>query len=126
MALTAATCAPGLPDPATTARASEIFYILEGEITFQFDDEDVLATVGTTISVPPYVYHQVVSPTGCKMLTVFAPGGFDEYLEELVTCTESQFADAAFMDTLGNKYDLWSGGDHPRGLKAPEEEAKAE
>lgn len=113
-------CARAPVHTACTAPRAEIFYILEGEVTFQFDDKDVPATPGTTICVPPYVYHQVLSEGGCKLITVFAPGGFDEYLAELVTCTESQFADAAFMDALGNKYDLFQGAEHPRGLKAPE------
>lgn len=85
----------------------EIFYVLEGNVEFRFDDEVVVATPGTTLNVPPDIWHEVVSPEGAKLLTIFSPGGFDSYLEELVVCTESQYADAAFMQALSEKYDIF-------------------
>lgn len=39
----------------------EIFYILEGEIEFIFDDETILATPGMTLNVMPDVWHDVSS-----------------------------------------------------------------
>lgn len=111
-----------LDPPAPCSRGTEIFYILEGAITFQFDDKDVLVSKGDTVTVPARVWHQVSCPDGCKMLTIFAPGGFDEFLAELVECTESQFADKLFMNELGEKYDCFQGPEdgHPRGKKRPE------
>lgn len=85
----------------------EIFYVLEGNVVFEFDDEVAVATPGTVINVPPDVWHQVTSKDGAKMLTIFSPGGFDTYLEELVVCTESQYADADFMRRLSEKYDIF-------------------
>src|SRR5262249_9338070 len=66
----------------------EIFYVLEGVVEFKFDDETVTAEPGTTLNVPPDVWHEVSSAHGAKLLTIFSPGGFDSYLEELVACTE--------------------------------------
>ena len=85
----------------------EIFYVLEGVVEFKFDDEIVTATAGTTLNVPPDVWHEVTSPEGAKLLTIFSPGGFDRYLEDLVALTESQYADAAFMSGLSEKYDIF-------------------
>ncbi len=85
----------------------EIFYVLEGEVEFAFDDETVQATVGTTLNVPPDVWHAVKSPRGAKLLTIFSPGGFDKYLAELVVLTEGQYADAAFMKGLSERYDIF-------------------
>jgi quercetin dioxygenase-like cupin family protein len=85
----------------------EIFYVLEGAIDFVFDDESVRATTGTTVSVPPNVWHEVKSDEGAKLLTIFSPGGFDHYLEELVAMTEAQYADAAVMKKLSQKYDIF-------------------
>lgn len=85
----------------------EIFYILDGKVEFAFDDETVIATPGTTLNVPPDVWHEVRSPEGAKLLTIFSPGGFDQYLEELVVLTESQYGDAAFMKALSEKYDIF-------------------
>ena len=85
----------------------EIFYILEGTVEFAFDDETIIATPGTTLNVPPDIWHEVRSPEGAKLLTIFSPGGFDRYLEELVALTESQYADAAFMRELSEKFDIF-------------------
>jgi quercetin dioxygenase-like cupin family protein len=85
----------------------EIFYVLDGVVEFAFDDETIVATAGTTLNVPPDVWHEVRSTEGAKLLTIFSPGGFDQYLEELVVMTESQYADAAFMRELSEKYDIF-------------------
>ena len=86
---------------------AEIFYILDGELTFIFDDQTVVATAGMTINVPPHVWHEAKSENGAKMLTVFSPAGFEDYLAEMALLTDEQFADGAFMTALGEKYDIW-------------------
>jgi quercetin dioxygenase-like cupin family protein len=87
----------------------EIFYILDGEVAFAFDDtpEPVIALPGMTINVPPYVWHHVTSKKGAKLITVFSPGGFDKYLSEMEPMTAAQFADKDFMTALSEKYDSW-------------------
>lgn len=87
----------------------EIFYLLEGEVTFAFDDETIVAVPRTTVCVPPGVRHEVTSPGGARMLTLFSPGGFDQFLDELVVLTESQYADAPFMRALSERYDIFDG-----------------
>lgn len=86
----------------------EIFYVLEGSVQFTFDDETVIAAPGTTLSVPPDLWHEVRSVDGARLLTIFSPGGFDRYLEELVTLTEAQYADLGFMTALSEQYDIFS------------------
>jgi len=86
---------------------TEIFYILEGDIEFKFDDETVIATPGMTINIRPHIWHAVKSVNGGKMLTIFSPGGFDKYLEELASLAAEQFADEGLMTTLAEKYDTW-------------------
>lgn len=71
---------------------TEVFYILEGEATFDFSGEVVVASRGMTINVPPGVLHEVTSKEGARLITVFSPGGFDTYLAELAAMTEEQFA----------------------------------
>lgn len=89
-------------------KMTEIFYILEGELTLIFDDETVVASAGTTINVPPNVWHEAKSETGAKMLSVFSPAGFEDYLALLKTLTDEQFADEAFMQALNEKHDIWN------------------
>ena len=88
-------------------KMTEIFYVLEGEVTFNFEDERVVATRGMTINIPPNVTHEVVSKQGARIITVFSPGGFDKYLEEMTAMTETQFEDEALMRTLAEQYDTW-------------------
>lgn len=85
----------------------ETFYVLDGKVEFIFDDEAVIATPGTTLNVPPGIWHEVKSAGGAKLLTIFSPGGFDLYLEELVALPEGKYADAAFMQELSEKYDIF-------------------
>ncbi len=90
-------------------RMIEIFYILDGTVEFAFDDEVVIAEPGTTLNVPPEVRHAVRSQHGARLLTIFSPGGFDQFMEELVALTESQYSDAGFMQALSERYDIFQG-----------------
>jgi hypothetical protein len=60
-----------------------------------------------TINIPPNVTHEVISAIGARLITVFSPGGFDKYLEEMAAMTEAQFADGVLMRTLAERYDTW-------------------
>ena len=86
---------------------AEIFYILEGEVTFAFEDEMVIATPGTTVTVPANVRHEVTCARGGRLVTIFTPGGFERYLAELATLTPVQLDDAEFIRELGERYDIW-------------------
>ncbi len=59
----------------------DAFYILEGEMTFFFGDEDdeAVAPPGTFVLVPPGVRHgfRNPGPGPVRMLNVHAPAGFD-------------------------------------------------
>lgn len=89
-------------------KMTEVFYILKGEMTLIFDDETVVATAGTTINVPPNVWHEAKSENGAKMLSLFSPAGFEDYLAEMRDLSDEQFADGVFMQALAEKYDIWS------------------
>ena len=86
---------------------TEIFYVLDGEIEFTFDDETVTATSGMTINVPPNIWHDVKSDNGGRLITIFSLGGFEKYLEEMASLTDEQFADEELMTALAEKYDTW-------------------
>lgn len=86
----------------------EIFYILEGEIEFAFDDETIIARPGMTISIPTHIWHDVRCAKGGKLITIFSPGGFDHYLAELAALSPEQMADEALVTALSEKYDSWT------------------
>ncbi len=85
----------------------EIFYILEGEIVFKFDDETIFATPGMTINIPTNTWHDVSCEQGGKLLTIFSPGGFDLYLQALAGMSQEQYADEHMMISLAEQYDTW-------------------
>jgi mannose-6-phosphate isomerase-like protein (cupin superfamily) len=57
----------------------DAFYILEGEMTFVFGDQEAAAPPGTFVLVPPGVEHGLRNdqPTPVRMLNIHAPAGFD-------------------------------------------------
>lgn len=83
---------------------TEVFYILEGQVTFKFTNSEISAVAGSTVTVPPLTWHEVSSASGCRLLTAFSPGGFDQYLSEIATLSE--FSDAT-MNALDERYDIF-------------------
>lgn len=85
----------------------EVFYILEGEVEFTFDDEVTLAKAGDTVTVPPNVWHAASCKEGGKMLTIFQNGRFDQYLERLSQMSESDFENQELMKAISAEYDIY-------------------
>jgi quercetin dioxygenase-like cupin family protein len=102
------TLKPGFHLPAHRHRSMvEIFYILDGEVTFAFEDETVIATPGTTLTVPSNSSHEVTCSGGGRLVTIFTPGGFDHYLAELAALSTEQLEDPVAIRELGERYDIW-------------------
>jgi quercetin dioxygenase-like cupin family protein len=86
----------------------EVFYVLDGEVRFVFDDQTAVATPGTVVNVPPNVWHDVSSADGARMLTIFTPGGFDRYLAEIARLDDAALNDSELMERLAERYDVWT------------------
>jgi len=86
---------------------TEIFYILEGQVEFIFDDETILAGPGDTITAPPNVWHEAKCKAGGKMLTIFKNGQFDEYLKKLSTMADEEFSDSERMAAINAQFDIY-------------------
>ncbi|NNF38267.1 MAG: cupin domain-containing protein [Gemmatimonadetes bacterium] len=95
---------------------AETFYVLEGPIDFYVNDEWIAAAAGTCIHVPPGAPHACRLHEGStgRMLMIYQPSGFDGYLAELATLSESDFQDADRMTRLNAKYDLVELGPVPK------------
>ena len=99
---------PGFHLPAHRHRSmAEIFNILDGDVTFAFEDETVIATPGTTVTVPANARHEVTPPEGGRLVSIFTPGGFERYLAELAALSPEQLGDADIVRELGERYDIW-------------------
>jgi mannose-6-phosphate isomerase-like protein (cupin superfamily) len=72
--------APGrVLEPHVHEGEDDAFYILEGEMTFVFGDEEAIAGPGTFVLVPPGVEHGFRNDrdTPVRMFNIHAPAGFD-------------------------------------------------
>jgi mannose-6-phosphate isomerase-like protein (cupin superfamily) len=58
----------------------DAFYIIEGEMTFVFGEEEAAAPPGTFVLVPPGVEHGFRNDgeQPVRMFNIHAPAGFDE------------------------------------------------
>ena len=63
----------------THKEEDDSFYIVEGEMTFFFGDEEAAARPGTFVLVPPGVEHGFRNDgdVPVRMLNIHAPAGFD-------------------------------------------------
>ena len=65
------------------AGEDDSFYMLDGELTFVVDDEEVVAGPGTFVLVPPEVPHTFANrgDEPARFLNIHAPAGFDLRLQ---------------------------------------------
>ena len=60
-------------------REDEGFWILEGDLTFEVGDKTIPAGPGDYLFGPRDIPHRyMVGDTGCRMLFIFTPGGFED------------------------------------------------
>lgn len=74
------------PGPHAHEANEEVFYVLEGTMTFQVGTAFVDAPAGTFLRVPAGVTHDFMNRTDGRsgVLNVFMPGGFEERMPEIV------------------------------------------
>ena len=74
--------APGAEAPLHVHhREDEAFWILEGDVTFEVGDTITEAHPGDYLFAPRGIPHRfTVGPSGCRMLFILTPGGFEELL----------------------------------------------
>ena len=94
---------------------AETFYVLEGVIHFHINGVWKTAHPGATVHIPAGHPHAVELESGQtgKMLMIYQPAGFDQYLAELARMSSSDFEDVAKMAALDERYDLVQLGDAP-------------
>ena len=79
---------PGKPGPGGHSHPAneELFYVIEGTMTFLVGDQHVDAIAGTFLRIPAGVTHdfenRTTRPAG--VLNVFIPGGFESNMPSIV------------------------------------------
>jgi quercetin dioxygenase-like cupin family protein len=74
----------GGPPPHVHSREEESFYILEGEITFQIGEEQIVATTDIFANMPVGTPHSFKNESGkaARMLISVAPAGLEQMFFE--------------------------------------------
>jgi quercetin dioxygenase-like cupin family protein len=79
---------PGFGPPLHTHAYRELFYVLEGEYEFTFEQdgriERVTGRAGTSVVIPPNVPHTFKNESGApaRLLFVHQPAALEEFFEE--------------------------------------------
>jgi mannose-6-phosphate isomerase-like protein (cupin superfamily) len=75
---------PG-PPPHRHSDCSELFHILEGRVDFEIGSERLQLGPGECLLVPRHTVHtfQPATESGSRVITVFAPGGFDRWFRDM-------------------------------------------
>lgn len=78
----------GSPGPGAHSHEAneELFYVIEGTMTFLVGDQHVDATAGTFLRIPAGVTHDFENRTASRAgaLNVFIPGGFEANMPAIV------------------------------------------
>jgi mannose-6-phosphate isomerase-like protein (cupin superfamily) len=64
----------------------ELFYVIDGTVTFVIGDQRVEALAGSFLRIPAGVTHDFENTTPCpaEVLNVFVPGGFEARMPAIV------------------------------------------
>ena len=85
---------PGKPGPGPHAHAAneELFYVIEGTMTFLVGDRYVDAAAGTFLRIPAGVTHDFENRSAGRAgaLNVFIPGGFEANMPAIVDWFRAQ------------------------------------
>ncbi len=80
------------PPPHIHHREAEIFYVLEGNLSFSVGNYTIPAIPGTVVQIPKDIVHNFknTGTTPARMLALFIPGGFEQYFVEIGVPTTSE------------------------------------
>lgn len=85
---------PGQPGPGAHSHEAndDIFYVIEGTMTFLAGDETIHAEKGAFLRIPPGVVHDFsnTSEACAGVLNIYIPGGFEPDMPAIVDWFRSQ------------------------------------
>ena len=86
--------AGGGPPPHRHLAEDELFYIVEGSISFTMDDETRVVGPGQSAFVPRGTKHSYVntSETEARMIAVYTPAGMEGWFREVCTSVTDESA----------------------------------
>jgi mannose-6-phosphate isomerase-like protein (cupin superfamily) len=111
IAVTDNTVPPGFPGPVRHrhAQMTDIFYVLEGELTFDLGDEQQTLGPGSFVLAPPGVVHTFANHGSipARFLNVYQPAGNEQYTKDAMQrMLASQPWSPADMAEVAVRYDF--------------------
>ena len=88
---------------------TDVFYVLEGELTFDLGGEQRTLGPGSFVLVPPGVVHTFANPgpAPARFLSIYQPAGNEQYLKEAVKrITDGRAWSPAEMAEVASRYDF--------------------
>ncbi|WP_414582733.1 cupin domain-containing protein [Scytonema sp. PCC 10023] len=87
--------------PHRHSRENESFYIQEGELEFQLDEQTIVATAGTFLYSPKGQLHRFINTSSmpAKLLIWVTPAGFEKFVAEVGKATDSQVGSAPSLSS---------------------------
>lgn len=103
---------PGFPGPPPHKHKvfEHAWYVLEGELTVQLDDERSVLTKGSFIFIPKRIVHAFANKSNgiVRILVVDVPGGFERYYDDLQAAFgKGKAIDQELMRSIQLKYDTY-------------------
>jgi mannose-6-phosphate isomerase-like protein (cupin superfamily) len=107
--------APGFPGPPLHVheRIHDMFYVLDGTLTFRVEDDEIEAGPGTFVCVQPGTPHTFSnrSDEPVRFLNFNTPGGFEHYMRELAkagaeAAAEGRQLEPAEIGKIASQYDF--------------------
>ncbi len=84
-------CPENSGPPPHTHTQREMFYILDGKITFLVGDETIVGSAGSFVNVPPGVVHSFrVDSKTARILNSYTPAGFERMIIETARPAEAR------------------------------------
>ena len=97
-----------LVPPHTHTLEDEFSIVLEGEIGFRSEDQEVVLGAGGYIVKPRGEVHAMwnAGRTPARMIEIIAPPGFEEFFREFVDMTDAGAPDPETIAELAGRYQL--------------------
>jgi quercetin dioxygenase-like cupin family protein len=97
-----------LVPPHAHTREDEISYVLEGEIGFRSNDDEVVLRAGGYIIKPRGQVHAMwnAGSVPARMLEMITPAGFEDFFRAFVDQTDVAPPPPGFVQELGDRYGL--------------------
>jgi len=111
IAVTDNTVPPGFPGPVRHhhTQMTDVFYVLEGGLTFDLGDEQRTVGAGSFVLVPPGVVHTFANrgSVPARFLNIYQPSGNEHYLKEAMQrMLAGQPWSPAEMAAVASRYDF--------------------